>query len=278
MKNLINVVSTCILLICVSNPLQAQHSLEPIWNSGPVFKFSEGVIPSADGKFLYVSNTIGSPMAKDGEGSISTVSLDGKIINADWVTGMNAPKGIQRYKNLIFTADLDEVVVVDIEKAAIVNRIKIEGASLLHQFAIDKNGVVYVSDMFAGKVYKIENGKPSLYLENLGYAAGLLLKGTDLYIVSAGKLLKADKNKNITTVSEGMDERGNGVQMVKDNEFLVTCWSGLMYYVNADGSNQVLLDNREQQIPCGIMYYNPEKKIVYMTSDQHNVLFAYRVK
>ncbi|MBS1975464.1 MAG: ATP/GTP-binding protein, partial [Bacteroidetes bacterium] len=155
MKKVLTILSASFIL-CSNQQLKAQHSLQEIWQTDSVFQFSEGVVPSEDGKLLYVSNTIGNPIEKDGQGSISTVGLDGKVINLNWVTGMNAPKDIQRYKNLIYAADLDEVVVIDADKAAIVTHIKIEGAQLLHNIAIDKKGIVYVSDLFAGKIYKIE--------------------------------------------------------------------------------------------------------------------------
>lgn len=268
-----------VMTTLLSTALKAQHSLEKIWETDSVFLFSEGVVPEPGGKFLFVSNTIGNPMAKDGKGSISKVGFDGKIIDLNWVTeGMNAPKDIQVFKNLIYLADLDEVIVVDIDKAAVVQRIRIEGATLLHNFAIDTKGIVYVSDLFAGKVYRIENGKPALYLEGLGYAAGMLSIGTDLYVLTGGNLVKADKDKKLTTIATDMDNRMNGIQLVKDKEFLITSWGGIMYYVNADGSHQVLLDNRDKNIPGGIIYFDAEKSTVYMTSDQHNVLYAFKLK
>ena len=133
-----------VMTTLLSTALKAQHSLEKIWETDSVFLFSEGVVPEPGGKFLFVSNTIGSPMAKDGKGSISKVGFDGKIIDLNWVTeGMNAPKDIQVFKNLIYLADLDEVIVVDIDKAAVVQRIRIEGATLLPlREAAEQLGVV----------------------------------------------------------------------------------------------------------------------------------------
>ncbi|MFV0270772.1 MAG: hypothetical protein ACK5HZ_03680 [Macellibacteroides fermentans] len=259
--------------------MSAQHSLERVWETDSVFQFCEGIALDAGGEFLYVSNTIGNPMEKDGKGSISKVSLDGKVINLDWVTsGMNAPKDIQVFKNLIYIADLDEVLVIDADQSKITQRIHIDGTTLLHNIAIDTNGIVYVSDLFAGKVYRIEDGKPTLYIDNLGYAAGLLSLGTDLYVLTAGNLIKVDKNKKMTTISTGMDHRMNGIQMVNDKEFVVTSWGGIMYYINADGTNQVLLDTRDKHIPCGIIYVHPKSKVIYMSSDQHNILYAFTIK
>jgi hypothetical protein len=43
---------------------------------------------------IYVSNVDGKPNDKDAKGSIALLSADGKKVNHDWVTGLNAPKGL----------------------------------------------------------------------------------------------------------------------------------------------------------------------------------------
>src|SRR5436190_1914394 len=43
---------------------------------------------------IYVSNVQGSPVEKDGQGYISKVSPDGKMVAEKWVDGLNAPKGM----------------------------------------------------------------------------------------------------------------------------------------------------------------------------------------
>lgn len=261
-----------------NSTLFAQKSLEPLWQSDPVFQFAEGVIPSRDGKFLYVANTIGNPMGRDGEGTVSTVTPEGKLLKFDWIKGLNAPKDIEIYGNRMYVADLDELVVVDINKAEIIKKIKIEGTQLLHNISADNNGIVYVGDMFGGKIYRVENDIPTVYLENYPGVAGILAEGTDLYFLSGGKLLKADKSKAITVISEGMNERGCGLIRVNDKEFIVSCWVGLVYYINANGSNQLLLDTQQAQFPTGLMHYNRAQNILYMTTDQRNILRTFKVK
>lgn len=264
--------------IFFSANLMAQHALEPLWQSDSVFKFAEGVTPSADGKFLYVANTIGNPLGRDGEGTVSTVSPDGKLIKFDWIKGLNAPKDLEIYNGRMYVADLDELVVIDINKAEIIKKIKIEGTRLLHNITIDEKGIVYVGDMFGGTIYRVENDIPTLYLDNAPGVAGLLVEGTDLYFLSGGKMLKADKSKKITTISEGMNQQVCSLVRINDKEFIVSCWVGLVYYINADGSNQLILDTQKEQFPTGLMYYNKKQNMLYMTTDQRNMLRAFRVK
>ena len=58
-------------------------------------------------------------------------------------------------------------MVVDAKKGAIVQRIPVAGAQLLHNIAIDPAGIVYVSDLFTGKIHRIKGQEVTTYLENL---------------------------------------------------------------------------------------------------------------
>src|SRR4051812_44533189 len=55
----------------------------------------ESVYVDADDGFIFVSNIVGAPDQRDGNGYISKLSPDGKVIAAMWVTGFNAPKGLR---------------------------------------------------------------------------------------------------------------------------------------------------------------------------------------
>ncbi len=86
-------------------------------------------------------------MEKDVNGSIAKVGLDGKIINNNWITGLDAPRGMGLYKNLLYVANITEVVVIDIDKTSIVQRIPVEGSAFLNDVTVDSEGIVwYVKD------------------------------------------------------------------------------------------------------------------------------------
>ena len=106
----------------------------------------------------------------------------------------------------------------------------------------------------------------------------MLVSGSDLYIYTGAGLIKADAAKNLTTVAKGLDGRANGIVKVSEREFILTNWSGFAYYINADGSSQELLNTSPQRIAAGINYYDPKSKTMYMTTDEHNTVVAFRVK
>ena len=67
--------------------------------------------------YLYVSQINGNPGEKDGNGRISKLGLDGSVVTADWVTGLNAPKGLRSFAGTLWVADIDEVLAIDIASA-----------------------------------------------------------------------------------------------------------------------------------------------------------------
>src|SRR5436190_18476467 len=130
-------IAIAVIIGCFFNKTHAQeHSLVKLWQTDSILKVPESVLFDAVGKLLYVSNIDGQPWEKDGKGSIGKVALDGKILNAEWVTGLDAPKGMGRFKNNLYVADLANVVVIDIAKGSISKRIPVEGAEGLNDISV----------------------------------------------------------------------------------------------------------------------------------------------
>ena len=83
---------------------------------------------------------------------------------------------------------------------------------------------------------------------------------------------------NVTSLADGMDPSTDGVEMVKPNEYLVSCWNGVIYYINADGSKQQLLDTRLQKINSADIGYDAKNRIVYVPTFLKNGIVAYQLK
>lgn len=270
---------TFILTITAVTITRAQnHTLLKKWVTDTLLKTPESVLFDAKGKILYVSNIDGGPADKDGKGSIGKVALDGKIIATDWVTGLNAPKGMGIYKNKLYVADLTEVVVIDVDKAKIIQHIPVEGSVFLNDITIDKRGAVYVSDSRTLKVHRIEKGFVVTVLQNLQGPNGLLAIGDDLLVLDKGNLVKLMDNGKVSNISEGMDPSTDGIEMVKQNEYIVSCWSGVVYYIFGNGNKQVLLDTRAQKINSADIGYDAKNRILYVPTFYKNSIVAYELK
>ena len=110
-------------------------------------------------------------------------------MTADWFTGLNAPKGLRSFGGMLWVADLDEVIGIDIASAKENARIKVDGAKFLNDVAVGPDGTIYVSDMMASKIYAIKDGKASVFAEGeqLEYPNGLFVDGERLIVGGWGK-------------------------------------------------------------------------------------------
>jgi len=265
-------------LSCIVSLHAESRQLVKKWESDPTLKTPESVLFDGPGKVLYVSNIDGKePWTKDGTGSIGKVGLDGKVIAAEWVKGLEAPKGMALYKGRLYVADIDRMVVIDTAKGAIAETIPIAGSQRLNDVTVDKNGVVYVSDMQAGKIHALTNGKPSVFLEGFKRPNGVLASGDDFYVLDSGALIKIGKDKQRTTVVEGLDASTDGIEHVQGDEFIVSCWAGAVYHVKGKEAH-LLLDTRTQKLNSADIGFDAKAKIVYVPTFFANTVVAYELK
>ena len=249
----------------------AQHSLEKLWESdSTTLTGPESALFDSKSNSLYVSSM--------GSGTVVRMGPDGKVIEKNWVTGLTSNKGSALFNGLFYTAETAAVAVIDVNKASVIKRIPIDGAVMLNDLAVDAKGVVYVSDTRAGKVYRIEGDKPILYLENIPGANGLLTVNTDLYVAGSTTFQKVNAAKETTKIADGFESGLDGIVMVAENEFILSNYKGILYYVKADGTNQVLLDSRVNRIMANDISYDSRTKTLYVPSFGTNRIIAYKVK
>lgn len=263
----------------LASSLQAQsRQLVKKWETEAALKTPESVLYDAGARVLYVANIEGKePWTKDDAGSIGKVGLDGKVIAAQWVKGLQAPKGMALHNGKLWVADIDRMVVIDVAKGAIAQTIPIRGAQRLNDVTADKSGTVYVSDMQGLKIYAIKDGKPSVFLEGFKRPNGVLAHGNDFYVLDSGALIKFGPDKQRTTVVDGMDPSTDGVEHVQGDEFIVSCWAGAIYQVK-DGEKHQLLDTRDRKINSADIGYDAKNRIVYVPTFFGNTVVAYELK
>jgi hypothetical protein len=193
-----------------------------------------------------------------------------------WFTGLNAPKGLGVYRNRLYAADISDVVVVDVPNAKLLKKIPIEGASGLNDITVTEGGIVFVSDSKTGRIWKITDDKPILYLENITGANGLKAVKDDLYFAKGSAFMKADAKKNIVQIAD-VGQAIDGIEPVGNGDFLVTSWSGYIFYVYANGQSELLLDTHEQKKNTADIGYDPVKKIVYVPTFFDRRIVAYQL-
>ena len=268
-------IHTFCLLLVFQFALAQHHTIEKLWETDTIVAIPESVLPHNG--LLYISLIDGSPWEADGRGGVGVIDPQGKKYNGLWVMGLHAPKGMAVHEQKLYLADLSDIVVVDIEKGKVIKKIPVPGASGLNDVTASDHGIIYVSDSRTGKVWKLKDGIPEMFMDSLKGVNGLKAVGHDLIIAAGKSFISVDQHsKQIRKIAE-LPNGGDGIEPVGNGDFLVTSWSGFIYYVSADGKVETLLDTSKEKINTADIGYDAEKRIMYVPTFNAKTVVAYKV-
>ncbi len=258
--------------------LQAQErTVVQLWKTDSILKVPESTLFDQAAKTIFISNIDGEPWGKDGKGSIGKMGSDGKNIVVDWVTGLNAPKGMGLYKGKLYVADVDEIVIIDVNAAKIEKHIPVAGAGTLNDVTVSPGGDVYVSDSKKGDIYLLNKGAVKKYLSGLDGINGVLSTKDGLYFVAKGALYKANAGQHLK-IAEGMEPSTDGVVQTRSGDFIVSSWVGAVYYIKKDGSKTELLNTMDIKLSSADIDFDPVNEVLYVPTFYGNSVYAYQVK
>lgn len=249
----------------------------------------ESVVYDAKRNVLYAS-LIGN--RETGDGSIAKISLDGKVIDTTFVSGLNDPKGIAITGDKLYVSDVTVLVEANLENGEIINRHTTEGTQFLNDVEIGKDGTVYVSDTFKSSIFTLtSDGTFSEWFssDTLEHPNGLLNIGNDMYVAAwgnevgegekkkqSGRFLKLDiTSKKLTQITK--DTLGNldGVQVYNQNNMLVSAWNtGKIMKVSKEGNVEDILKVGRS---VGDILYVPEKKLLALPMNIQSSLLIYEL-
>jgi len=226
-----------------------QESRQPVWRLDGLSD-PESVALAADGRTLYVANVAGEGDVRDGNGFISRISTGGKMLQRQWVTGLDAPKGAVVAGGRLYVSDIDRLVEIDIPTAKIVARYPAAGATFLNDVAVAPGGTVLVADSGTGRIFALKGGAMAVWSAHaeLKSANGLLAEPDRLLVTTMeGKLLSLDyRTRAATVLATGLGQ-ADGVARADGDNYLVGEWPGRLFYVSSDGRSRTLLDSRARE-------------------------------
>lgn len=292
MKHFTLIISLLLVLMSCKSPRTADtgseaatghtYALTELWKTDTLMRTCESVLYDNNRGILLVACINGSPAEKNGMGYISMLQPDGKVANLEWVSGLNAPKGMGIHEGKLFVTDIDHLVIIDIEKAEIIEQIPVEGASFLNDISIDDDGTVYLSDSDTGILWKFSNGVFTPWVtEGLERPNGLFVERDRVLLTSSlsQDLKVIDKaTGEYETVTTGIG-RGDGIEFTgKEGHYIVSSWAGEVFLVLPDFSKVSLLKTSEQEINSADIGFNIEEQVVYVPTFFDNRVVAYKLE
>ena len=178
----------------------------------------ESVIADSTGKYFFVSN-VGKklePNAKDGDGFISRLSVNGDISDNRYLpkTGvLHAPKGMAIINQVIFVTDIDRVVGFNLitREQTFELDFSSQGTMFLNDLAVVNDTTLVVSATDTGKIYEIfldEKPRFTLLAENIPGANGLYFDSSTqrLFVVSFGEGYKSNGKLGVISFRDNKHE------------------------------------------------------------------------
>jgi sugar lactone lactonase YvrE len=266
---------------------QAAQTATPVWSVTEGMDSPESVYYEAASGFVFSSQIGGDAAAKDGNGRIVKLTIDGKVVDTNWAKGtLNAPKGLRSSRGTLFVVDIDEVVGFEIASGREVSRVKTD-AKFLNDMATAPDGTIYATDSFANRVYVVRNGVASVFVESpkLELPNGILVDGSKVIVATDGRpgrggggtpgsLYAVDvATKEITQITaqpigtpDGLESDGQGGFIVAD------VGGGRIFHVSASGEARQIRQLDRQ--PADISYV-PARKLLLVPHLGLNRVSAY---
>lgn len=240
--------------VCVGTLSAPATAAEENWRVGG-FSTPESAVFDAANNRVIVSNIVGDAMQADGQGTLSTVSPDGDMIAAEWVTGLDAPKGSAIGGDKLYVSDLTRLRIVDLATGAY-ETVDVPGAMFLNDVTVDVDGAVYVTDTFTNAIYRYADGTAELFVQDaaLDGPNGILAVDGTLWVASAGRfpsandpgkpggVLAVDIASRAITKQEAAGDFGtlDGIVDIGGAFYISDFMSGVVYRLEPGGTPSVV--------------------------------------
>jgi len=147
------------LLALIATSVAAQAP-KLVWETDGFVGPESVVLDAAHGQY-YVSNmgTYGDD-AKENDGFISRVALNGKILQLKWVEGLSDPKGMAIVGDRLYVGDDPGLAEIDVKAGKLVTWHKPDdGPGIFNDCTADEEGNVYVCSGRVHAVFRLHEGK-----------------------------------------------------------------------------------------------------------------------
>lgn len=260
------------------------------------FSSPESVVVAKDG--YYISN-VGKklePSTKDGDGFISKLSKEGKILELNFLPSekLDAPKGMSIINNVLYVADIDRVLGFDLKTKQKTLEIKIPNTSFLNDICKKDKNSFFVSSTDLGKIFQIDITKKTAteikITENLAGVNGLFYRNNKLFFNTFGDGKPDSKNKGFVGVVSfkkdktkvvklpSLEGSFDGLFVFKNNALILSDWDkgdkgGRLVIVDKKGKSKDLKTTEVIKGPADFCYDESNKTLIIPAMMENKLLF-----
>jgi hypothetical protein len=238
------------------------------------------VLYDAEADRYLVANVNGGAVARDGNGFISVLAPDGRVLIEKWIAGgergakLDAPKGLAISQGILYVADISVVRTFDLKSGEPRGDVEVSGSTYLKDLANGPDGALYLSDAgaptgrFDAKgteaVYAIEHGHAKLLAKGpLGRPDGLVWSDKGLVVCpfGANEVYRVDERGAKQDVTKTPAGGLSGLVRLPDDSLLVASWQASSIFRGTLGGHfEAVLEN--QGSPSDIGYDTKRSRLL----------------
>ncbi len=232
----------------------------------------ESVVFDETGKRFLISNTMGK--------SITSLSL-----SEQWTPfldeGLDEPRGLTIHSGKLYVADKTAIKVIDLEKAAIVDTIKIPGAMMLNDLAFTKTGIIYTTDTAGNCIFEINpanNNIQKLVSPLLKKPNGIIydMPRNQMFVVCFTEkspiLSLSTIDNSITIFMDSIYDNLDGIAIDDLGRIYISCWGQDMIFEIPQEQNRFLPTFKNIQDAADIFYYQPENQLIVPLFNDNKII------
>jgi len=257
-------------------PFQSSK-LTQVWAVDTGLNVPESAFYNSFDNTIYVSNIVGHFNEKDGIGYISKINLRGEMVEKEWVSGLNAPKGMYFTKSKLYVTDFDRVLELEMPSGKILKEYKSSLSKDLNDVTIASNGRVYITDSGTNCLFMVGKDSLEIFIHSPAVEGmnGIYSEGDLLYIGAGGKLLSIDVNTKSISVLTANAGYMDGLLKIGKSTFITSNWSGTVQMIVLGKEPEKLLESKTH---AADLEYIPSRHLLLVPTFTENTLVAYKLE
>ncbi len=235
----------------------------------------------------FISNINGNPVSRDNNGFIIKLDASGKPLlsirgGSPQIT-LHAPDGLALKDNHLYVTDIDSLRWFDKNSGISLGHIDFTGIGVkrLRGLAFDDESNLYVSDVLANAIYKIETGnnhKVSIFKKDnhLANPSGMVYDSVRKRLIvvtrATGKILAIGVDGKITPLIQKTFKNLHGIDWGREGDLLVSDkLAGKIYRIKKFSRTEIVRENI--MTPAGISF-DYARNLILVPSSKGNLAFT----
>jgi len=259
-------------------------NMERIWETAADFLFPESAVYDRARNVVYVSGyDMYNRAGESGGQFISKVSPEGKVVEKEWLKGLQRPTGMVIVGDTLVVVERGGLVKIDLETGEVAMRHPCPGARFPNDVVADGRGNLYISDSRRSVIFRFARGAFEEWLSApaISEPNGLFVSGNYLVVGSCGdNALKGVDlaTKKVSVIARLEPGTIDGIKSDRNGDFIVSHAEGRIYRITRAGAVTTLLDTTGPNHYTADFDVIAEKDLLVIPTFVDNRVVAYRLK